>query len=139
MTAQVPATLRAVVVPSPDAHPQDTPTRRLLGGMGYDVSRADSPNQAMEMLGADHTDLLVVDITNNNGNLKLIGSISELPESKRPDQLAIFTDAIDSSLDDLRRSVSPSHVHVFLKPLHMHGLLNVLRHMEREQADKSHN
>jgi hypothetical protein len=27
---------------------------------------------------------------------------------------------------------------VFLKPLHMHGLLNVLRHMEREQADKSH-
>jgi DNA-binding NtrC family response regulator len=139
MTAQSPAVLRAVVLPSSDIQSQDTPTRRLLGGMGHDVSRAISPDHAMELMSTDHTDLLVVDITNNSRNRDLINSISDLPEGKRPDQVAIFADAIDNSLKEFRRDIAPSHVHVFLKPLHMHGLLNVLRHMERQQSDKSHN
>jgi CheY-like chemotaxis protein len=139
MTAQIPAVLRAVVLPSSDIQSQDTPTRRLLGGLGHDVSRATSPDHALELMSADHTDLLVVDITNNSRNRALIDAISELPETRRPDQVAIFADAIDNSLKEFRRDIAPSHVHVFLKPLHMHGLLNVLRHMERQQSDKSPN
>jgi DNA-binding NtrC family response regulator len=139
MTAQIPAVLRAVVLPSSDIQSQDTPTRRLLGGMGHDVSRATSPDHALELMSLDHTDLLVVDITNNNRNRDLIDAIAELPQGKRPDQVAIFADAIDNSLKEFRTDVAPTHVHVFLKPLHMHGLLNVLRHMERQQSEKTHN
>src|ERR1700733_10745851 len=120
MTAQIPAVLRAVVLPSSDSQSQDTPTRRLLGGMGHDVSRATSPDHALELMSADHTDLLVVDITNNSHNRELIDQIVDLPEGKRPDQVAIFTDAIDNSLKEFRRDIAPSHVHVYLKPLHMH-------------------
>jgi DNA-binding NtrC family response regulator len=133
MTAQLRSALRAVVLPSPDAHRQDTPTRRLLDELGHDVARADSPVHAMELINSDHTDLLVVDIT-NSANRELFQSLCDLAESKRPDQVAIFTDSIDGQLREWRRRVAPSHVHVFLKPLHMHGLLSVLRQMERQQA-----
>ncbi|HEY1921892.1 MAG TPA: hypothetical protein VGG44_03930 [Tepidisphaeraceae bacterium] len=135
MTAQVRSAFRAVVLPSSDAHPQDTPTRRLLGELGHDVARATSPDHALELINSDRTDLLVMDIT-NSGNRELFESLLEMPESKRPDQVAVFTDSIDGQLREWRRRVSPSHVHVFLKPLHMHGLLGVLRQMEQRQNAK---
>lgn len=84
-------------------------------------------------MNSDHTDLLVVDIT-NSANRELFESLCELPESKRPDEVAVFSDSMDSQLREWRRRVAPSHVHVFLKPLHMHGLLSVLRQMERHHA-----
>jgi DNA-binding NtrC family response regulator len=132
MMVQTRSVLRAVVLPSPDASPQDTPTRRLLGGLGHDVTRAMTPDHALELIGAEHTDLLVVDLTGNNANSQLIDALEELPRDKRPLQLAIYTDAIDLALRDFRRNYGPAHVHVFLKPLHMHGLLSVLRNMERQ-------
>src|SRR5208282_6596962 len=95
MMAQLRSSLRAVVLPSPDSYPQDTPTRRLLGELGHDVTRAVTPDHALELISADHTDLLVVDMTNGNANTQLIDSLQELPENKRPMQLAIFTDSID--------------------------------------------
>jgi CheY-like chemotaxis protein len=132
MTAQVPSVLRAVVLPSSDAYSQDTPTRRLLGQLGHDVTRAASPDHAMQLINSDHTDLLVVDIT-NNANREMVESLMDLPESKRPDQMAVFSDTIDGQLREWRRS-APSQVHVFLKPLHMHGLLTVLRQLEKQHA-----
>jgi hypothetical protein len=131
MMAQPRTALRAVVLPAPENQLQDTPTRRLLGELGHDVTRADTPGHALELLALDHTDLLVVDVTNENQNTQLIASLSELPEGKRPIEVAIYTDAINSQLRDFRRSYAPSHVHIFLRPLHMHGLLGVLRTMER--------
>jgi CheY-like chemotaxis protein len=132
MTAQVPSVFRAVVLPSSDAYSQDTPTRRLLGQLGHDVTRAASPDHAMQLINSDHTDLLVVDIT-NNANREMVESLMELPESKRPDQMAVFSDTIDGQLREWRMS-APSQVHVFLKPLHMHGLLTVLRQLEKQHA-----
>jgi response regulator RpfG family c-di-GMP phosphodiesterase len=120
------------VLPSSDAYAQDTPTRRLLNQLGHDVTRADSPDHAMELINSDHTDLLVVDVTNSN-NREMFESLLDLPESKRPAEVAVFSDSIDAQLRDWRRQVAPSHVHVFLKPLHMHGLLTVLRQMEKRQ------
>jgi len=133
MTAQIRAALRAVVLPSQEAHPQDTPTRRLLGQLGHDVARADSTDHAIALLNSDHTDLLVADLS-NSAHSDLFDSLSELPESKRPSEVAVFSDSIGGQLlRDWRKKVAPSHVHVFLKPLHMHGLLTVLRQMERRQ------
>jgi DNA-binding NtrC family response regulator len=138
MTAQLPSVLRAVVLPSPEAHTHDTPTRRLLGELGHDVARAISPAHALKLMNSDHTDLLVVDITNSQ-NRDLIDALFNMPASKRPDQVAVFSDTIDSQLRELRRGVAPTQVHIFLKPLHMHGLLNVLRQMEREHSAKAEN
>ncbi|MGD0460972.1 MAG: hypothetical protein ABSB74_00645 [Tepidisphaeraceae bacterium] len=135
MTAQLRSAFRAVILPSSDAYRQDTPTRRLLGELGHDVARAASPEHALELINSDHTDLLVVDIT-QSANRELFESLCELPESKRPDQVAVFTDSIDTQLREWRRRVAPSQVHVFLKPLHMHGLLGVLRRMEQQQRAK---
>ena len=133
MTAQMRAAFRAVVLPASEPPPSyDTPTRRLLGELGHDVARAASPDHAMKLIASDHTDLLVVDISNSN-NRELLDSLADLPESQRPDQVAIFSDTGDVSLRELRRKAAPSHFHVFLKPLHMHGLLGVLRQMERRQ------
>jgi transposase len=100
--------------------------------LGHDVTRAASPDHAMQLINSDHTDLFVVDIT-NKANREMVESVMELPESKRPAQMAVFSDSIDWQLREWRRS-APSQVHVFLKPLHMHGLLSVLRQMERQQA-----
>jgi hypothetical protein len=87
----------------------------------------------MELLESDYTDLLVVDVSNRN-NRALLDTLEEIPESMRPAEVAVFSDTGDVSLRDLRRKVAPSHVHVFLKPLHMHGLLGVLRQLERRQS-----
>ena len=133
MTAQIRAALRTVVLPSGDAHAQDTPTRRLLGQLGHDVARANSADHAIELINSDHTDLLVVDVSNST-NRGLFDSLSEMPESKRPEQVAVFSDSIDPELREWRRSVAPTQVHVFLKPLHVHGLLGVLRQMERRSG-----
>lgn len=133
MTAEVRSCLRAVVLPATDAYSEDTPTRRLLGGLGHDVTRASSPAQALELVNADHTDLLVVDVANSEGNRTLLSAISDLPQSKQPQQIAIFTDAIDGSLRETRKAMGSRRVHLFVKPLHMHGLLSVLRKMDAEQ------
>jgi DNA-binding response OmpR family regulator len=105
----------------------------LLGQLGHDVVRAQSPEHALELIASEHTDLLVMDIS-HGFNRELFDALGEMPASKRPNEVAVFSDAIDSQLREWRRKVAPSHVHVFLKPLHMHGLLNVLRQMERRQA-----
>jgi len=136
MTGQLHSTLRAVVLPAPDAHPQDTPTRRLLGELGHDVARAISPQHAMDLVAGDHTDLLVVDVTGHTPNRSMLETLSELPESQLPDQIAIFTDdPVDAGLREFRHQFSTKRVHVFVKPLHMHGLLGVLRNMDMERAN----
>src|ERR1700683_2783908 len=134
MMSPAKSAIRAIVLPSPDTFAADTPTRRLLGELGHDVTRAATPNHATELMNADHTDLLVVDVTNNNANRQLFDSLIDMPESQRPGEVAICTDETDIALPHPRRKMSPSHVHVFLKPLHMHGLLHVLRQMERDHA-----
>ena len=131
MTDQLKSSLRAIVLPAPDSHPQDTPTRRLLGQLGHDVVRAESPDHAVELLNSDHTDLLVVDVSNSNENREMISRIQELPDSSRPAQVAIFTDVLDAQLTTFKKRLGAAQVHVFLKPLHMHGLLGVLRKIDR--------
>ncbi len=120
-----------MVLPTSDALAYDTPTYRLLGDLGHDVTCAGSPGQALELINSEHTDLLVVDVTNGS-NREVFQSLMDLPESKHPAQIAVFSDNIDGPLREWRRK-SPAHVHVFLKPLHVHGLLTVLRQMDRKQ------
>ena len=112
--------------------PQDTPTRRLLGELGHDVTRADSPVHAMELINSDHTDLLVVDIT----NVPIENCSSPCATWRNRNGRTRWRSSRIRSMGTCANGdeVAPSHVHVFLKPLHMHGLLSVLRQMEKQHA-----
>jgi hypothetical protein len=58
-----------------------------------------------------------------------VNQLADLPAELRPRELAIFSDVADDTLRGLRARIKPSKVHIFLKPLHMHGLLSVLRQL----------
>jgi hypothetical protein len=130
-------TLRAVILPSGYQSPQDAPTNKLLEDLGHTVFSAGTADEAMRLLKADPTDILVVDVTESEENRRLIDRLAELPLDNRPRELAIFTERSEDRFRKLRVSVAPSHVHVFLKPLHMHALLNILRRLGAEPTHTS--
>lgn len=132
MTVEARATLRSVILPAENA-PVASQAGRLLNDLGHDVSRADSPEQAMELLRHDQVDLLVVDVSASARNREFLHKLVELPDISRPREVAIFNDMADDTLRSMRTRLRPSHVHIFLKPLHMHGLLSVLRCMDNEE------
>jgi len=129
MTLEDRDTLRAVIVSAESATAAQR-AGKLLDEMGLDVAQARTVDHALGLLEEDPTDLLVVDISNSPMNRKFVESLADLPLSSRPRQLAIFSEIMDEELRRLRARMRPTKVHVFLKPLHMHGLLGVLRHLD---------
>jgi len=130
MNVQEHTTLRAVILPSGYQLPEDAPTNRLLMDLGHTVLSASTADQAMQILRDDPTDILIIDVTDSPENRRLIDRLGDLPAVSRPRELAIFTERGDDRFRKLQATIPPSHVHVFLKPLHMHGLLNVLRRLD---------
>ena len=64
----------------------------------------------------------------------LVDRIGDLPDGSRPREIAIFVNAThDDSPQQPRRDYPGCRVHQFFKPLHMHGLLSVLRDMARKE------
>lgn len=133
MTAQTRSALRVVVLPAADWNIGDSPTRRLLENLGHDVSRARTPQDAVQQVSDERTDLVIVDITNSQDNRQALTTLLDLPLHQVPGQIVVYADALDGELRAMQRRSAPPHVHVFLKPLHVHGLLNMLRQLEREQ------
>lgn len=86
----------------------------------------------MQMLADEAVDLMVVDITNSQANRQFIQNLTDVPMNCRPHELAIYSDHADDSLTGLRKKIIGTHVNVLLKPLHMHGLLKLLRKMDAE-------
>jgi two-component SAPR family response regulator len=129
MTVEDRATIKAIILPAEAAN-SISRAGQLLIDAGHDVSSAQSADQAMDMLQHDDADLLVVDVTNSPKNHDFVSQLSSLNSDYLPREVAIFSDSMDEVLRGLRERLSPSKVHIFLKPLHMHGLLSVLRHLE---------
>jgi hypothetical protein len=88
--------------------------------------------EALDLLEQDQTDLLIVDVSGSRRNRDFVNEIARLPIGIQPRQVAIFSDIADESLRGLRGRIKPCKLHVFLKPLHMHGLLGVLRRLENQ-------
>ena len=64
----------------------------------------------------------------------LVSQIGDLPSGARPREIAIFVNAThDDSPQQPRKDYPGCRVHQFFKPLHMHGLLSVLRDMARKE------
>jgi CheY-like chemotaxis protein len=129
MTVEDRATFRSVILPAESA-PSIYRAEELLSDLGHEVAAARSPQHALDLLEQDQTDLLIVDISDSARNRAFVAQLSEMPESLRPRQVAIFSDTMDESLRGLRTRLKPGKLHIFLKPLHMHGLLSVLRQLE---------
>ena len=133
MTAQEQSTLKTLIFHNEAADSLELPAYRLLNDFGHDVSATDSADEAVELLRNDRADLVVVD-ADRPGQRRFVSRLSDLPPDQQPRQLAIFSDVLDESLSTLVHKLSPGpgpgRVHVLLKPLHMHGLLGVLRAIE---------
>lgn len=123
--------LRAIVVLPESVEVEKHPGVRLLRELGHHVSPASSPDDAIGLLQSAHTDLLVVDLPDDAERRQVFDTLSTLPARQRPRQAAVFSDGLDEYVRQLRvSSADRPKVHVFLKPLHLHGLLNVLRSIQ---------
>jgi len=125
MTLADRVTLRAVVLPAESM--ASSRAEKLLSEYGHDVANAPSPEQALKLLQEEETDLLVVDVSNSNDNKSFLHRLAEMPAGVRPRNVVVFADRADESLSALRRRL---RWHVLFKPLHLHGLLSVLRQLD---------
>jgi CheY-like chemotaxis protein len=129
MIAQQQLTLRAILLHNQVGESYSLPAYRLLSDLGHEVAETASPDQALEMLRSDGADLLVVD-ADRPEQRAVVNRLGDLPQEQQPRHVAIFSDTLDESLSSLSNKLSNSRLHVLLKPLHMHRLLNVLRNVE---------
>lgn len=129
MTAQEQSTLKAILFHDEAIESYAVPAYRLLSDLGHDVRPADSTDRVLEMLQNDRADLLVVDAERTEQR-EMVDRLTGLPADQQPRQIAVFSDALDDSLGTLLHKLSPERVHVLQRPLHMHRLLGVLRHIE---------
>jgi CheY-like chemotaxis protein len=135
MTAQDQSTLRTIILQT--SRLDETPAARLLSQLGHDVTASTSAADAIQLIQTDRADLVVIDAEKIEEAQPLVDRISALDESQRPKVVAVLTDR-GADLARLRRggaeATSP-RVRVFLKPLHMHGLLDIVKRLERSAVD----
>lgn len=129
-TASEKLALRAIVVLSEAANVDNQPTLRLLRELGHEVSSAFSTEQAIHLLQSAGADLMVVDLPSSGRTRQFLDALSNVAPEQRPRHIAVFSDALDEYVRHFSRIPGDSRVHVFLKPLHVHGLLSVLRTAE---------
>ena len=134
MTAQETTTKRSIVLTRESDEPSESTAYRLLSELGHEVVPVSSPDRAVSALQHDPAaDLVVIDMDAPGELLSLRRLFDDVPESQQPRQVAVFSDRFDPSLSELRRRLTPQRVHVFLKPLHLHGLLGLLRQIENDE------
>ena len=129
MTAPEQLIFKTLIFHGHSADALGLPEYRLLNELGHDVSTTDSTGQARELLLNDRGDLVVID-TDRSGQHEFVSCLSALPADQQPRQVAIFCDGVDESLAALLNGMKRSQVHVLIKPLHLHGLLGILRKIE---------
>jgi DNA-binding NtrC family response regulator len=133
MTAQEQLMLKTILLHNQAADASGLPAYRLLNELGHEVEVTDSNDQALGLLRSDRADLVVID-ADYTGRSDFIARLSKLPSDEQPMQVAIFSEAVDEGLTLLVDRLQRGKVHVLLKPLHMHGLLNVLRSIESKSS-----
>lgn len=124
--------LRAIVVHAAVTKIDADSTSKLLTDLGHRVDPAANASEAMHLLRSGKTDLLVVDLPAGD-ETDVLEQLALLPVDHHPGEVAVFSDAASDAVAAVRTRRTRK-VHVFFKPLHMHGLLNVLRGLEHRHA-----
>lgn len=123
------STRSKVVIQNSSEEPVLGVAMQLLNVLGHDVSLVDSPEAAMNASASSPTDLLVLSVTDPDEQSYALDRIALLPKSQQPKQVAILSDG-EGDLDLVRpRGLPNVKVHVFVKPVHALGLLNVIKRM----------
>ena len=91
----------------------------------------------MQLMQADATDLVVINAEKVEEAQALVDRIATLEPQRRPKVVAVLTDRGEDLHSDLRRGgdASSPRVRVFVKPLHMHGLLDIVKRLERTTVE----
>ena len=132
MTAQDQSTLRIIILQLTRAAATSS-AGRLLVDLGHEVTPAPLADDAIRHLETERTDLVVIDADQLFDALDVLDRIGRLDPDLHPRVVAVLTDRGDTALAGLTRKVLSSRLRVFLKPLHLHGLLNVVRKLERQE------
>ena len=120
----------------PDAVPSvDGPTHRLLTGLGHEVTTLSTLSEALHQMREEPVDLLILEDAPGSDREQQLEQIRALPAGRRPLEVAIFSDRADES-NRLQTTGTP-RVHLLLKPLHMHGLLQVIRQLDARLASSA--
>lgn len=125
-------TLKTIILHGISVDASGLPEYRLLNELGHEIATAHSAQEAVQLLQHDRADLVVVD-SDRAGEQDFVTRLNGLPADQQPRQVAILSDVLDENLKSLAAKVQRSRVHVLLKPLHMHGLLGVLRTIESKR------
>jgi DNA-binding response OmpR family regulator len=138
MTAQEQSTLRAIVVKTSPRHdsPVESSASRLLSQLGHDVIDFVSPDNALQAIREGHCDLVVIDAQLWDEARAVVDQIADLDATVHPRAVAVLTDRgrEEGAPAQLTRKPLASRVRILLRPLHMHGLLNIVKKLERQEA-----
>ena len=132
MTAQDQSTLRAIILQT--SRLDESPAARLLSQLGHEVTPSNSAVDALQLIQTDMTDLVVIDADKVEEAQPMVDRIGSLPPERRPKVIAVLSDRGDEHLSRLRRQPKEQdapRVRVFIKPLHLHGLLDIVKRLER--------
>ena len=124
-----PRMLRAVILNTVDDAKEQAVTRDLLTQLDVQVVGAETLEDALRLSVDSSTDLLLIDVQDTADDAHLLDRLALLAPANRPRNVAFMSDHLDDNLLGLRRRISQTKVHLFVKPLHMHGLLSVLKKM----------
>lgn len=122
--------LRALVVLADSANAEKQPSCRLLRELGHELRTARTADELTALLEREPADLLVIDLPTDADRRSAIDRLSTLPVDRRPAEVVAFADGLDEYVRNLQRSPDRPKMHVFIKPLHVHGLLSVIRSAE---------
>jgi DNA-binding response OmpR family regulator len=135
MEAQMMATLERVATRTIFVHPNSDPanlwpTHRLLADLGHEVTSTSTLEEALRLMRDDPTDLLILEEppkSEASFREEELKQIRSLPASLQPREVAIFSDRPGAA--DRVRPTGVPRVHILVKPLHMHGLLQIVRQL----------
>ncbi len=114
------------------------PTHRLLSELGHEVTTFTDLGDAIDMMEQSSVDLLILEedlatVPEGKDSYKnfVLDRLGKLDIHHRPREVAIFSEHADEASSSTRSGIK---VHTLLKPLHMHGLLHMLRHLEAKMV-----
>jgi hypothetical protein len=123
----------------PNADPANLwPTHRLLADLGHEITSTSTLDEALRLMQEETTDLLILEEPPKAEAAlreEELRQIHSLPPSQQPREVAIFSDR-PKDYRSTRHSGAP-RIHVLVKPLHMHGLLQVIRQLETRVPNPS--
>jgi hypothetical protein len=125
----------------PNADPANLwPTHRLLADLGHEITSTSTLDEALRLMEQeDTTDLLILEEPPKAEAAlreEEIRQIRSLPPLRQPREVAIFSDRPKEYRPN--RHLGSPRIHVLVKPLHMHGLLQVIRQLETRVPSPSH-